>query len=80
MEYLKNNPIAPNRGSAVGRVALERRPIHVVDVLPTPNIRSSMEGDPVIVPSMGIPLLRDGVAIGVIILTRGVVEAFDNGR
>ena len=77
MEYLRNNPLAPNRGSVVGRVALERRPIHVVDVLADAEYSLSMEGDPGYRTVMGIPLLRDGVAIGVIILTRGVVEAFD---
>jgi two-component system NtrC family sensor kinase len=77
LEYLKNNPIAPNRASAVGRVALELRPVHILDVLADPEYSLSMQGDPGYRTILGIPLLRDGTAIGIIILTRGVVLPFD---
>src|SRR5262245_40241034 len=33
LEYLRNNPIAPNRGSLTGRVAFEGRSIQIEDVL-----------------------------------------------
>ena len=77
MTYLKNNPIAPDRASAVGRVALELSPVHILDVLADPEYSLSMEGDHGYRTILGIPLLRDGVAIGVIILTREVVQPFD---
>jgi GAF domain-containing protein len=35
--YLENNPFAPDRGTTSGRVALERRPIHIPDVLADPD-------------------------------------------
>jgi two-component system, NtrC family, sensor kinase len=75
IEFLKDNPIAPNRGSTVGRVALERRPIHVMDALADSEYKLSMvgHGGRTI---LGVPLLHDGVAIGVIVLTRGVVRPF----
>ena len=77
VEYLKNNPIPPNRRSTVGRVALERRPVHILDVLSDPEYTLSMQDDRGYRTILGIPLLRDGIAIGVIILTRGVVQPFD---
>jgi GAF domain-containing protein len=78
VEYLKNNPIIPGRDSAVGRVALERRPVHILDVLADPEYSLSMQGDPGYRTILGIPLLRDGAVIGVIVLTRGVVQPFEN--
>jgi two-component system NtrC family sensor kinase len=73
--FLRDNPIAPNRGSTVGRVALERRPIHVMDALADTEYKLSLvgHGGRTI---LGVPLLRDGIVIGVIVLTRGVVRPF----
>src|SRR5688572_9422778 len=33
VKFLRENPIVPGRGSITGRVAIECRPVHVVDVL-----------------------------------------------
>jgi two-component system NtrC family sensor kinase len=73
--FLKDNPIVPNRGSTVGRVALERRPVHVMDALADSEYKLSLvgHGGRTI---LGVPLLRDGIVIGVIVLTRGVVRPF----
>ena len=76
IEFLKKNPIAPSRGSTVGRVALERRPVHILDAQSDKEYTLSMIGDPGYRTILGVPMLRDGVAIGVIILTRGVLEPF----
>jgi GAF domain-containing protein len=76
IEFLKQNPIAPGRGSTVGRVALERRPVHILDAQSDKEYTLSMIGDPGYRTILGVPMLRDGVAIGVIILTRGVLEPF----
>src|SRR5215467_7007525 len=70
-------PIAPGRGSVTGRVALERRIVHVPDVLadseytfvPRPNF-------PALRSILGVPLLRDGGVIGVIVLFNHVVRPF----
>src|SRR5262245_45630947 len=70
-------PIAPGRGSVTGRVALERRIVHVPDVLadseytfvPSPNF-------PALRSILGVPLLRDGGVIGVIVLFNHVVRPF----
>ena len=73
---LKRNPIVPDRGSAVGRVALERRSIHILDALADPEYTLSTMGDGGYRTILGVPLLREGVALGVIILTRGVNQPF----
>ena len=76
IQYLREHPIAVDRGSVCGRVALERRTIHVTDALADPDYTLSMAGDPGYRTILGVPLLRDGVAIGVIVLTRAIVRPF----
>jgi two-component system, NtrC family, sensor kinase len=77
VRYLKDNPVPPTRASVAGRVALECRPVHIPDVRADPEYRLSMEGDHGYRTMLGIPLLRDGTAIGVIVLTRAVVQPFE---
>src|SRR5262249_50400308 len=77
IKYLKENPIAPERGSMAGRVALERRTIQIDDVLADPEYGLSMTGDRLGYRTiLGVPLLRDGMVIGVIVLTRHMVRPF----
>jgi GAF domain-containing protein len=76
VNYLKENPIVPGRGSIVGRVALELRPVHILDALADSEYTLSMVGDQGYRTLLGVPLLRDGIAIGVIVLTRGVMQPF----
>ena len=78
IRYLKEHPVAVDRGSVCGRVALERRTIHVTDALADPDYTLSMAGDPGYRTILGVPLLRDGVAIGVIVLTRAIVRPFSD--
>src|SRR5215468_3420217 len=44
VEFLRQNPIAPDRGSTTGRVALEKRTIHIVDALADPEYTLPMAG------------------------------------
>ena len=77
IKFLRENPIAPGRGSTAGRVALERRTIRIPDVLADPEYTMSSAGDRRGYRTiLGVPLLRDGIAIGVIVLTRHVVQPF----
>ncbi len=76
VRYLKENPIAPDRSSVAGRAALELRPVHVLDARNDGEYTLSMVGDLGYRTLLGVPLLRDGIAIGVIVLTRGVVQPF----
>jgi two-component system, NtrC family, sensor kinase len=77
VEFLRQNPITPDRGSTCGRVALEKRTIHIVDALADPEYTlptAGHRGDYRTL--LGVPLLRDGIAIAVIVLVRAVVEPF----
>ena len=78
IKYLREHPIARDRGSVTGRVAIERRTIHVTDALADPAYSLNMSGDRGYRTILGVPLLREGVAIGVIVLTRGVVKPFSD--
>jgi GAF domain-containing protein len=76
-EFIRQHPITPNRGSLVGRVALERHAIQIEDVLADPDYRlqdqQRIEGYRTL---LGVPLLRDGFVIGVFVLWRNKVERF----
>jgi signal transduction histidine kinase/DNA-binding response OmpR family regulator len=76
-EYLRQHPIAPDRSSVCGRVAVDRRTIHIVDALSDPEYTLSMAGDcSGFRTILGVPLVREDVVIGVIVLTRAVVQPF----
>jgi signal transduction histidine kinase len=76
-EFVRQHPLAPDRGSITGRVALERRTIQIEDVLADPDYRlqelQRIEGYRTL---LGVPLLRDGIVIGVFDLWRNKVDRF----
>ena len=76
-EYMQNRPIEPGRGTVAGRVLLEGKPIHIADVQADPEYTmveiSKSTGFQTI---LGVPLLREGNPIGVIILGRKTVRTF----
>ena len=75
--YLKSSPHAPLRGSVVGRVVSERKIIQVLDVLTDSEYTAidfqNKVGQRTV---LGVPLLREGQPIGVIILFRRTVRGF----
>ncbi len=76
-EFQARNPIAPGRGTLAGRTILERRPVHIEDAAADPEytrIEAVQLGNQRTM--LGVPLVRDGVLIGVITLARSRVEAF----
>jgi signal transduction histidine kinase len=77
MEYVRTIPIGPERGSGIGRALLEGRVIHIPDVETDPEWTFT-EGQRLggIRTVLGVPMLRDGVAIGVLALTRSEPRAF----
>ena len=77
MDHVRNIPIAAERGSAFGRALLEGRAIHIPDVKDDAEytmLEGQKLGDYRTV--VAVPMLREGVAIGVLSLTRSEVRPF----
>jgi GAF domain-containing protein len=72
-DFAKKNPIEPGRGTTAGRAVLEAKPIHIPDVLADPEYMY-FEGQTLsgYRTSLAVPLLRDGVPVGVFVLTRPI--------
>jgi signal transduction histidine kinase len=77
IEYMRNHPIELGRGTLTGRTALERRVIQIPDILADPEYKfvepSKIGGYRTM---LGVPLLREGEPIGVIVLMRRTVRPF----
>jgi signal transduction histidine kinase len=78
-DFMDRNPIRPGRETCTGRVALERRTVHIHDVLADPEFQWAEEqrigGFRTI---LGVPMLREGIPIGVIIIWRNEVRPFSD--
>ena len=77
LDYVKDIPIEVERGSASGRALLEGRVVHIPDVKADPEytlVEAQRLGDYRTV--LGVPMLREGVPIGVLTLTRSEVRPF----
>ena len=77
IEYVKAMPVERGRGTATGRALLERRVIHIADVLADPDYTwaeaQRLGGYRTV---LGVPMLREGVPMGVLTLTRSEVRPF----
>jgi signal transduction histidine kinase len=77
IDHLKDKPIESDRGSATGRALYEARVIHIPDVkadLEYTLVEAQKLGDYRTV--LAVPMLREGVALGVLTLTRSDVRPF----
>ena len=76
-EFWQRHPIRPGPGSVVGRVALERRTVHIPDVLADPEYKLS-EGQQVggYRTLLGVPMFREEVLVGVFALQRLEFKTF----
>ncbi len=79
-DFLKDFRFEPNRMTVAGRTALEGRIVHVTDVLDDPDHLAAPAMSPMRKTGartvLGVPLLREGVPIGIIILVRRSVRPF----
>jgi GAF domain-containing protein len=74
---LSSIPFAAGQGSILGRTVLERRPVQVADVLADPDYTlQDVQRKIGFRTILGVPLLREGNPIGVIILMRFAVRPF----
>ena len=77
LRHASQHPIAAERGSLIGRTALEKKTIHLPDCLADPEYTYLEYQSLGKYRSMlGVPLLREGVPVGVIGLMRTVVMPF----
>jgi two-component system NtrC family sensor kinase len=76
-EYVKNVALEPGRGSVVGRILAEGKTVHVPDVLADPEYEFLETQKKIGYRSMlGVPLLREGMPIGIVLLMRRTVQSF----
>ncbi len=77
LDYVRSVPVVPERGSALGRALLEGKVVHIPDVQADPEytfVEAQRLGDFRTV--LGVPMLREGIPIGVLALTRSEVRPF----
>src|SRR5262249_30653503 len=76
--FIKTHPIMPGRGTIVGRVVLEGQTVQIADMVADPEYTLTesvtIGGGRTL---LGVPLLRENVPIGVIVLARRRVEPFN---
>jgi two-component system, NtrC family, sensor kinase len=77
MDYFKDIPIVADRGSSSGRALLEGRVVHISDVRADPEY-TFVEGQKLggFRTILSVPMLREGVPIGVLALARSEVRPF----
>src|SRR5262249_34661059 len=75
--YMKEHALRPDRSSVTGRVVLQGKAVHVVDTKADAEIRlTAGSGFANVRTVLGVPMLREDIPTGVLILTRSTVEPF----
>ena len=76
-QFIEANPIVLGRGTVVGRTILAGKPTQIVDVLHDPEFTMIEAAKRAGVNTMlGVPLMREGVPIGVMVLQRRALVPF----
>jgi two-component system NtrC family sensor kinase len=79
IEIMKQYPIRQDRGSATGRAVLDRRVVHIHDILADPDYRWAEDhrgNEEMHRTILAVPMLRDDAIIGVLVIRRPWVEPF----
>jgi signal transduction histidine kinase len=63
-DFISQNPVRPSRGGAVARAALERRPVHIPDVLADPEYTYGSKDVEAIRTVLGVPILKGEELLG----------------
>ncbi|MGA7182662.1 MAG: GAF domain-containing protein, partial [Pseudolabrys sp.] len=78
-QYMNEHPVParPDQGSIAGRVLSAGKAVQIEDTKADPQFRmTNVSGFENVHTTAGVPLLREGKPIGVLVLMRGFVEAF----
>jgi len=76
-EALRRHSIRPGRDSCVGRVLLEGKAVHITDAQSDPEYNEAEVLNIGVTRTMlGVPLLREGIPIGVLVVTRSAARPF----
>jgi signal transduction histidine kinase len=75
-DHLKRHPITPGRGTITGRVVMEGSTTHIPDVLEDPEYAFEGQSISGIRTLLGVPLMREGAPIGVLIMARKAPRPF----
>ena len=77
LNYVRTLTFAPGRGGVIGRVLLEGKSVQIPDVLADPEYaypEAARLGNFRTI--LGVPLLREGIPIGILVLQRAAVRPF----
>ena len=78
-EYVKSASMM-GRGSLVGRTLLDRAVVHIPDVLNDPEYTTQAPRIAGVRTMLGVPLLREGEPIGIMVLVRRTVRPFTDNQ
>src|SRR5215467_14256869 len=79
--FVQNTPIPPGRESALRRVGLEKRPVHIPDMLADPEcIVPEPYREEGMRTNLGVPLLKENELIGAIAIHRREVRPFTENQ
>ena len=79
--FMRTHPVLLGRATTVGRAVMELQPVHILDVLADPEFKlkeAAIVGG--LRTTLGVPLLREGVPIGVMVLMRKAVRPFTDAQ
>jgi class 3 adenylate cyclase len=75
--FVRTYPLSPDRGTLTGRVSMERRVVHIPDVLQDSEyIRHELQKMLGYRSMLGVPLLREDTLLGIFSLSRKRVDPF----
>jgi signal transduction histidine kinase len=74
--FVEQHPLHPGRATVIGRIGLERRAVHIPDILADPEYTYPGVELGKIRTILGVPMLREGVPIGAFSIWREEVRPF----